>query len=64
MRCVEGPDGLTPLPDQGSHAVTSLAGATALAWVGEDDDGGRRARWSRFSPAAPDAGRAEVGRAC
>lgn len=39
VRCVEGPDGLAPLPDQGSHAVTSLAGATALAWVGEDDDG-------------------------
>ena len=39
LRCVEGPDGLTPRPDQGSHAVTSLAGATALAWVGEDDDG-------------------------
>jgi molybdopterin molybdotransferase len=39
LRCVEGPDGLTPMPDQGSHAVTSLAGATALAWVGEDDDG-------------------------
>lgn len=39
VRCVEGPDGLAPLPDQGSHAVTSLAGATALAWVGEDDGG-------------------------
>lgn len=39
LRCVEGPDGLTPHPDQGPHAVTSLAGATALAWVGEDEDG-------------------------
>ena len=39
LRCDEGPDGLTPHPDQGPHAVTSLAGATALAWVGEDEDG-------------------------
>lgn len=39
LRCVEGPGGLTPRPDQGPHAVTSLAGATALAWVGEDEDG-------------------------
>ena len=40
LRCVEGPEGLTPKPDQGPHAVTSLAGATALAWVGEAEDGG------------------------
>ena len=39
VRCVEGPDGLTPLADQGSHSVASLAGATALAWLREDDDG-------------------------
>jgi molybdopterin molybdotransferase len=39
LRCVEGPDGLTPHPDQAPHAVTSLAGATALAWVREDQDG-------------------------
>jgi molybdopterin molybdotransferase len=39
VRCVEGPEGLTPKPDQGPHAFTSLAGATALAWVGEDEDG-------------------------
>ena len=50
VRCVEGPDGLTPLPDQGSHAVTSLAGATALAWLGEDDDGaaGAPVRFARL----------------
>ncbi len=51
IRCVEGPEGLTPLPDQGSHAVTSLAGATALAWLGEDDDGavGARVAFSRLA---------------
>lgn len=50
VRCVEGPGGLTPLADQGSHAVTSLAGATALAWLGEDDDGaaGSRVAFSRL----------------
>lgn len=40
VRCAEAPEGLTPHPDQGPHAVTSLAGASALAWVGEDEDGG------------------------
>ena len=51
VRCVEGPDGLTPLAAQGSHAVTSLAGATALAWLREDDDGaaGSRVAFSRLS---------------
>ncbi len=51
LRCVEGPDGLEPAPDQGPHAVTSLAGATALAWVGEDEDGaaGSLARFSRLA---------------
>ena len=51
VRCVEGPDGLTPLDAQGSHAVTSLAGATALAWLREDDDGaaGSRVAFSRLS---------------
>jgi molybdopterin molybdotransferase len=50
IRCAEGPQGLIPLPDQGSHAVTSLAGATALAWLGEDDDGapGSVVRFSRL----------------
>lgn len=48
VRCAEGPDGLTPLADQGSHAVTSLAGATALAWLGEDDDGAPGS-WVRVS---------------
>lgn len=38
LRCVEGPDGLSPTPDQTSHAVTSLAGATALAWLPEEGD--------------------------
>jgi molybdopterin molybdotransferase len=51
VRCVEGPEGLTPRPDQGPHAVTSLAGATALAWVGEDEDGaaGSLVRFSRLA---------------
>ena len=35
VRCAEGPDGLTPMAAQASHAVTSLAGATALAWIPE-----------------------------
>jgi molybdopterin biosynthesis enzyme len=39
LRCREGPDGLTPMAHQGPHAITSLAGATALAWLPED--GGR-----------------------
>lgn len=38
VRCVEGAEGLTPTADQTSHAVTSLAGATALAWVPEEAD--------------------------
>lgn len=51
LRCAEGPEGLTPAPDQGPHAVTSLAGATALAWVGEDDDGaaGLEVRFTRLT---------------
>jgi molybdopterin molybdotransferase len=52
VRCLEGPDGLTPAADQTSHAVTSLAGATALAWVAEDVDGveaGRPVPFSRMS---------------
>ncbi len=51
LRCAEGPAGLTPAPDQGPHAVTSLAGAMALAWVGEDDDGaaGSVVRFSRLA---------------
>lgn len=51
LRCVEGPDGLSPKPDQAPHAVTSLAGATALAWLGEDEDGaaGSVVRFSRLA---------------
>ena len=52
VRCVEVPEGLTPTADQTSHAVTSLAGATALAWVAEDADGvvaGRPIPFSRMS---------------
>lgn len=51
LRCVEGPEGLTPRPDQGPHAVTSLSGATALAWVGEDEGGaaGSLVRFSRLA---------------
>jgi molybdopterin biosynthesis enzyme len=33
-RCAIGRDGrLVPMPLQGSHAVTSLAAADALAWI-------------------------------
>ena len=33
-RCAIGPDGrLAPMPHQGSHAITSLAGADAIAWI-------------------------------
>ena len=39
LRCREGPDGLTPMAHQGPHAITSLAGATALAWLPEEGDG-------------------------
>ena len=39
LRCVEGAEGLSPVADQGAHAMTSLAGATALAWLGEDEGG-------------------------
>ncbi len=52
VRCVEGPDGLTPTADQTSHAVTSLAGATALAWVAEElnaVEAGRPVPFSRMS---------------
>jgi molybdopterin molybdotransferase len=49
VRCVEGPDGLTPTADQTSHAVTSLAGATALAWVAEEVDGVEAGRPVPFS---------------
>ena len=32
-RCAIGPDGrLAPAPHQGSHAITSLAGADAIGW--------------------------------
>jgi molybdopterin biosynthesis enzyme len=33
VRCVERDGALHPLPRQGSHAVTSLAGATHLAVI-------------------------------
>ena len=33
IRCREEDGALTPLPRQGSHAVTSLAGATHLAVI-------------------------------
>jgi molybdopterin molybdotransferase len=49
VRCVEGPEGLTPTADQTSHAVTSLAGATALAWIAEDVDGVEAGRPIPFS---------------
>ena len=40
LRCAEGPAGLTPRPHQGAHAITSLAGADAVAVV---PPGGARA---------------------
>jgi molybdopterin molybdotransferase len=39
VRCAESPDGLVPTADQTSHAVTSLAGATVIAWLPEEGDG-------------------------
>jgi molybdopterin molybdotransferase len=33
IRCAERPGGLEPMAHQGAHAITSLTGATALAWV-------------------------------
>jgi molybdopterin molybdotransferase len=32
-RCRITPDGLDPMPMQGSHAITSLCGADAIAWI-------------------------------
>ncbi|MGD9572951.1 MAG: molybdopterin molybdotransferase MoeA [Thermoleophilia bacterium] len=37
VRCAEGPEGLVPLGRQGSHQVTSLAGARVLAWIAPGD---------------------------
>jgi molybdopterin molybdotransferase len=33
LRCAEGPEGIAPLPHQGAHAITSLAGADVVAVV-------------------------------
>jgi molybdopterin molybdotransferase len=49
LRCREGPDGLTPMAHQGPHAITSLAGARALAWLPEEGDGVRAGEPVAFS---------------
>lgn len=52
LRCRVGPAGLEPLPRQGSGAISSLAGAQALAWIPEDvahADAGTRVRMLRLS---------------
>lgn len=52
VRCVETADGLVPTRHQGPHAVTSLVGATALAWVPEAGDGveaGTPVRFTRIA---------------
>jgi molybdopterin molybdotransferase len=36
LRCRETAGGLVPLPNQDSHAISSLAGATVLAWAPAD----------------------------
>jgi molybdopterin molybdotransferase len=49
VRCRWEGDALRPLPRQGSHAITSLAGAEALAWIPEDAEevpAGAPVRWA------------------
>ena len=42
LRCREADGALHPLPRQGSHAITSLAGATHLAVIPAERARGRR----------------------
>ncbi|MDX6554082.1 MAG: molybdopterin molybdotransferase [Miltoncostaeaceae bacterium] len=51
VRCAREGDALRPLPRQGSHAISSLAGADALAWIPEeaqDLEAGAPVRWAPF----------------
>ena len=51
VRCRREGDALRPLPRQGSHAITSLAGAEALAWIPEEAEelpAGVHVRWAPF----------------
>ena len=49
VRCRREGEALRPLPRQASHAITSLAGADALAWIPEEADelaAGAAVRWA------------------
>ena len=51
VRCRREGHALRPLPRQASHAVTSLAGADALAWIPEEAEelpAGAPVRWAPF----------------
>ncbi len=51
VRCRREGDALRPLPRQASHAITSLAGADALAWIPEEAEelaAGAHVRWAPF----------------
>jgi molybdopterin molybdotransferase len=50
-RCALGPDGrLAPMPHQGSHAITSLAGADAIAWIPAGEGGLRAGDQVAYAP--------------
>jgi molybdopterin molybdotransferase len=50
-RCVIGRDGrLAPMPMQGSHAITSLSGADALAWIPAREGGLREGEPVAYAP--------------
>ena len=49
-RCRLTPDGLEPMPKQGSHAITSLCGADAIAWIPAREGGLRAGDEVAFSP--------------
>lgn len=53
IRCARDGDALRPLPRQGSHAVTSLAGAAALAWIPAERERMAAGERVRFSPLRP-----------
>jgi molybdopterin molybdotransferase len=50
-RCAIGRDGrLEPMPQQGSHAITSLCGADALAWIPASEGGVREGEPVAYAP--------------
>ncbi len=49
-RCRITAGGLDPMPHQGSHAVTSLCGADAIAWVPAQEGGLRAGEAVAYSP--------------